>query len=95
MQNTVTTDRYISFNGIACDAHAQRIVSAIRIRIADSACPTPWKTYFVTKLNETADRGQDALYFVGSQVNAIRELFAHYNDNAALQLLEQVEEECC
>ncbi|MBV5311269.1 N(2)-fixation sustaining protein CowN [Chromatium okenii] len=95
MQNTATTDRYISFNGIACDDHAQHIVSALRIHIDNPACPAPWQTYFVTKLEETARRGQDELYFVGSQVNAIRELFIHYNDTGALQLLEQVEEECC
>lgn len=95
MQQAATPDRYISFNGIACDAHAQRIVSAIRTRIDDATCPAPWQTYFVTKLKETAQRGQDELYFVGSQVNAIRELFTHYNDAGALQLLEQIEEECC
>jgi hypothetical protein len=95
VKNTAITDRYISFNGITCDDHAQRIVSALHICIADPACPTPWQTYFVTKLDEIARRGQDELYFVGSQVNAIRELFTHYNDTDALQLLEQVEEECC
>lgn len=94
-RSAVKTDRYLSFAGIACDRDASRIVSAIRDCLGDSEHPSPWQSYFATKLNEAERRGQDALYFVGSQVNAIRELFVHYACEDALRLLDRVEEECC
>ena len=87
-------DRYLSFEGIACDDHARRLVATIRACLAAQA-PSPWQQYFTVKLAENAQRGHDELYFVGSQVNAIRELFAAYEQTDALELLEQVEEECC
>jgi N(2)-fixation sustaining protein CowN len=88
-------DRYLSFEGIACDDHARRIVDSIRACLADIKPESPWHNYFATKLAENAQRGHDDLYFVGSQINAIRELFATYDRPDALELLEQVEEECC
>ena len=89
------TDRYISFDGIACDEHARRIVLSIRDCLGDLARPSPWQAYFETKLSESERRGHDDLYFVGSQVNTIRELFEQHGREEALDLLERVEEECC
>lgn len=94
-QSTVKTDRYVSFEGIECDACARRLVAHIRDCIEDVGRPSPWQSYFQVKLAEVARRGQDELYFVGSQVNAIRELFAHDEHGEALELLDWIEEECC
>ncbi len=89
------TDRYISFDGIACDDHARRIVLAIRDCIGDVSRPSHWHSYFETKLTEAKQRSQDELYFVGSQVNAIRELFEEHGREDALELLDRIEDECC
>ncbi|MGF1498309.1 MAG: N(2)-fixation sustaining protein CowN [Elainellaceae cyanobacterium] len=47
------------------------------------------------KLRDRLSLGQDELHFVGSQMNNIRALFEEYEDDQALDLLEQVEEDCC
>lgn len=88
-------DRYITFEGIDCEERVRRIVAHIRSCIGDTAKPSPLHTYFAVKLDEIEGRGQDELYFVGSQVNPLRELFDHHGDAAAIDLLEQIEEECC
>lgn len=93
---TVKTDRYISFAGIACDAQAQRVLRYVRECLeAPEAASSVWQGYFVRKLDELARLGQDELFFVGSQVNYIRELFEHHQHRAGLALLDQIEEECC
>ena len=94
-RSIVKTDRYVSFAGIECDACARRLVAQIRDCIDAADQPSPWQAYFRAKLSEVSGRGQDELYFVGSQVNAIRELFTHYGREEALALLDQIEEECC
>ena len=93
--STEKTDRYISFDGIACDDHARRIVLWIRECGSDVERPSHWQAYFSAKLTEVEQRGQDELYFVGSQINAIRELFEHYGREDALELLDRIEDECC
>lgn len=89
------TDRYVTFDGIACDEHARHLVRKIRDCIADAAYPSQWQTYFAAKLREAERRGHDDLYVVGSQINALRELFAQHGESDALALLERIEDECC
>lgn len=90
-----TLDRYISFEGFDCDQRAQQLVGLVRQRIAELGEGSQWSRYFVTKLAEAERRGQDELFFVGSQVNALRELFAQDDDEQGNALLEALEEECC
>ncbi len=90
-----TLDRYLSFNGIDCDTRARELVAQVRDLIAEPTAPQAWAAYFVAKLAEAEHRGHDELYFVGSQVNALRELFAQLDDDAALEQLEYLEEACC
>lgn len=89
------TDRYISFEGIECDAYAERIVGYIRDCIGDAENPSDWQAYFERKLVENAGMGQDDLFLVGSQVNYIRMLFEHYDHDEGLELLDTIEEDCC
>lgn len=89
------TDRYISFEGIACDDYARLICEHIRTCLAESANPSPWQSYFARKMDEIDRIGQDELFFVGSQVNYIRELFQFYGRREALDLLDKIEDECC
>ncbi|WP_342799617.1 N(2)-fixation sustaining protein CowN [Hyella patelloides] len=39
--------------------------------------------------------GQDKLHFICSQMNNVYSLFEDYKDTEALNLLKQIEEECC
>jgi hypothetical protein len=47
------------------------------------------------KLEQRIALGQDDLFFVGSQLNDLRSFFEEVKDDAALALLDKVEEECC
>ena len=88
-------DRYVTFQGLDCDSNAEQILQYIQDCLAPSHPVTPWQDYFRLKLKQRQALGQDALFFVGSQISQIRELFETYNASAGLELLEQVEEECC
>lgn len=92
---TATIDRYISFSGIDCDRRAQQLIALIHQHIAALGEASQWSGYFVTKLAESQQRGQDELHFIGSQVNALRELFLLCCDQEAMALLDALEEECC
>jgi N(2)-fixation sustaining protein CowN len=95
-QAAVKTDRYISFEGIECDEQARRVLDCIRDCIkAPGWSAFAWSAYFERKLVEIARMGQDELFFVGSQVNYIRALFEHHEHRAGLDLLDQIEDECC
>ncbi|TVQ20835.1 MAG: N(2)-fixation sustaining protein CowN [Leptolyngbya sp. DLM2.Bin15] len=89
------SDRYVSFQGIDCDGKARRLLDYIAHHMAEPPHPSPWVDYFRTKLADQQALGQDDLYFVGSQINAIHALFEEYDNEEALALLENVEEECC
>jgi hypothetical protein len=93
-------DRYVTFAGMDCDERAEHLMMQIHQRLRELGAQSPWSGYFTTKLAEAEHRGHDALFFVGSQVNALRELFAAIPDAAAcdaaaMELLEALEEECC
>ena len=92
---TEKTDRYVSFGGIDCDGKSKRVLSYIEQYLASPPHESPWLDYFRQKLRDREALGQDELYFVGSQINHIRSLFEDYDDTKALDLLDQVEEECC
>jgi hypothetical protein len=94
-RSAVKIDRYVSFEGHACDDCARRIVAAIHDCLARLGDASPWHAYFRTRLAEVERRGQDELYFVGSQVNTLRELFDEAGADDAAALLERVELECC
>lgn len=89
------TDRYVTFQGIDCDGKAQRILTNIEQYLDAPPHDSPWLDYFRQKLRDRASIGQDELHFVGSQINHIRAFFEEYQNEQALALLEQVEEECC
>ncbi|MEY6433929.1 N(2)-fixation sustaining protein CowN [Thioalkalicoccus limnaeus] len=93
--SAVQIDRYVSFAGNECDECARRLVAAIHASLGRLDERSAWHDYFRKKLAEIEHRGQDELYFVGSQVNSLRELFEQTANDTALRLLERVEHECC
>lgn len=88
-------DRYVSFEGTDCDEKACRIVSYIKQYVEKPPHQSPWSEYFQAKLSNRLALGQDELFLACSQMNNIRSLFEEYEDTEALDLLEQVEEDCC
>lgn len=88
-------DRYVTFNGLDCDGNARRLVSHILRHIDDPAKNNALWEQFRAKLEGSSSQLADELFLVHSYVYYIRELFEEHDDEEGLELLEQVEEECC
>ena len=88
-------NRYISFEGTDCEEKSSKIISHIKHYAENPPHPCPWSDYFRDKLESSLALGQDELFIVCSQMNNVRSLFEEYEDTEALNLLEQVEEDCC
>lgn len=101
MQQTTKPDRYTSFIGIEGDANAHRLMALLRRHIDDPAKDNRFWELFRAKLarvgqpDANGGRCLDELFLIHSYINNIRELFELYDDQAALQLLEQIEAESC
>ena len=89
------TDRYVNFQGIDCDGQASKLIDYIDKYIKNPPHESSWSEYFRTKLREKVSIEQDELHFICSQMNNVYSLFEEYEDTEALNLLEQIEEECC
>ena len=93
-----TTDRYVSFEGIDCDKNAALVIGHVRRLVGDDGEGNPFWAQFMHKVerSNSGDTGVgDALFLVHANLNVIRELFEEREDEEAMALLEQVEEECC
>jgi N(2)-fixation sustaining protein CowN len=95
------TDRYVTFKGIDADGNAKRLVEMLRKHIDDPGKTNVFWEKFKEKLalaenpEPRGGRRLDELFLVHSYINNIRELFEEQQDEAALALLGQVEEESC
>lgn len=89
------TDRYISFEGIDCDGNARRIMALIDRHLATPGRNNAFWDYFNKKRAGSADARPDELFLIHSNINQVREFFETCEDEEALRLLEQLEEECC
>jgi N(2)-fixation sustaining protein CowN len=96
-----STDRYVTFKGIDGEGNAKKVVAMLRRYIDDPQKTNLFWEKFKEKLalaeNPDLNSGRrlDELFLVHSYINNIRELFEEHRDEAALALLEQVEEESC
>ncbi len=90
-----TTDRYISFEGIDCDGNAARLMACIENQLAQPGRSNAFWDYFMNKRQGGSGPRPDDLFLVHSNINQIRELFETWRDEEALELLLQLEEECC
>ena len=89
------TDRYISFQGIDCAGNARRIMISIDRHLSIPGRSTVFWAYFMKKRAGGAGPEPDDLFLLHSNINQVRELFETWNDDESMQLLIQLEEECC
>ncbi len=95
------TDRYVTFKGINGNDNSRLLMGFLRRYIDDPATSNPFWEKFKDKLTlassgpGTPGNRRDELLLVHSYINNIRELFEDHNDQEALVLLQQVEEESC
>jgi hypothetical protein len=98
---TAKPDRYVSFIGINGDENSRVLMGMLRRHIDDPERTNPFWEKFKEKLDsvgapdKTSGRCLDELFLIHSYINNIRELFETYDDQDALDLLEQIEEESC
>lgn len=93
--STEQPDRYISFCGIDCDANADELIKLLNESMLAHKGSEEWISYFQKKIAEQVKMGRDNLHFIHNQINALYEYFELCNDDIALVLLYQVEQECC
>ena len=93
--NPAKSDRYVSFIGMDCDAKAAHLMEHINRHIDDPGKTNVFWEYFKKKAAGGSGPKPDALFLIHSNLNQIRELFEHYADTTALELLDQIEEEFC
>lgn len=90
-----TTDRYISFEGIDCDCNARQVMVLIETLVSQSGEANAFWDYFMKKRAGGSGPKPDDLFLIHSNINQVRELFETCQDEKAINLLEQLEEECC
>jgi N(2)-fixation sustaining protein CowN len=91
----VKLDRYVSFIGLDCDAKATRLVELIHAHIDKSKYNAPFWEYFKKKAAGSFGPRPDNLLLIHSHLNEIRELFEQIADTEGMNLLDQLEQECC
>lgn len=88
-------DRYISFEGIDCDGNARRVMECIVRNVAIPERNNAFWEYFLKKRDGGSGPRPDDLFLIHAHINQVRELFETWQDEEALRLLGQLEEECC
>lgn len=92
---TARPDRYQSFCGIDCDIRAEQFMQDLHQKLADQCGDAKWRAYMALKIEQNQKMGQDALFFIGAQVNALYAYLETTEDKEALQHLWDIEQECC
>lgn len=88
-------DRYTSFIDIDCEGNASKIMDRLHQLTQAGHSEDQFVIYFTAKLAQKEALGQDALFFICSQINVIQSLFENRQDQDALQWLAQIEADCC
>lgn len=89
-------DRYISFEGIDCDGKAQQLMDLLDQQLSNPGRSNVFWEYFANKrAGSSGGPKPDNLLLIHANINVIREFFETWQDEAALTLLLELEEECC
>jgi hypothetical protein len=94
-QQQASPDRYLSFKDIDCDGNASRVMDCIVRNVTMPDRNTAFWDYFMKKRAGTSGPRQDDLFLIHAHINQVRELFETWQDEGAMQLLGQLEEDCC
>lgn len=89
------TDRYVSFQDIDCAGNARRLMEYLDRQLAIPGRSNAFWEYFAKKRAGNAVTTPDDLFLIHSNINQFRDFFESWNDEEALILLLQIEEECC
>ena len=89
------TDRYVSFQDIDCAGNARRLMEYLDRQLAIPGRSNAFWEYFAKKRAGNAVTTPDDLFLIHSNINQFRDFFESWNDEEALTLLLQIEEECC
>jgi N(2)-fixation sustaining protein CowN len=93
--STHSTDRYVSFEGIDCDGNARQVMACIEQMLELPGRSNAFWDYFMKKREGGSGPKPDDLFLIHSNINQVRELFETWGDDAAMQRLVKLEEECC
>ncbi len=93
--NNNNSDRYISFCNIDCDENANHLMNILHKNLENRSGSEKWNSYFRNKIQEQNNMGRDNLNFIGNQLNMLYSYFDECEDKEALELLYQLEQECC
>jgi len=88
-------DRYVSFSGIQCDVRADELIARLKEALYTLPEDHRWRGYFDQKFAQQTAQGADNLHFVGSQMNTLNAFFEEMDDAIALDMLWQLEQNCC
>ena len=94
-EESKSTDRYISFDGIDCDGNARAVMQAIEKHLVIAERNNAFWDYFMKKRAGGSGPKPDDLFLIHSNINQVRELFETWQDEEAMALLVLLEEECC
>jgi len=90
------SDRYISYKGIECEKNSAELIRLLRYHIDDPAKNNAfWGKFRGLLADAESGKGKDYLFLIHCYINNIQELFELYDDQPALDLLHQIEVECC
>jgi len=98
---TTTTDRYVTFKGIDCEGNSKRLMEMLRRHLADPQKSNPFWDKFLDRLaqvgrpQQNGGRSLDELFLIHTYINNLYEFFEEVEDDTALELLGQIERECC
>jgi len=98
---SIKSDRYVSYKNIDCAGNSKKIMRMLRRHINDPQKSNLFWEKFKEKLAQVdhpgqgADQGVDELFLIHTYLNNLHEIFAEYDDQVAIELLEQIERECC
>jgi len=94
-QSVEERDRYVSFVGLDCNGQARRLIAMLRPYMDDPAKSNPFWQLFAKKLAPTSGPTHDELFLIHAHINILRDQLEQHDDEAALSLLDQIEQECC
>jgi len=98
---SIKSDRYVSYKNIDCAGNSKKIMRMLRRHINDPQKSNLFWEKFKEKLAQVdhpgqgADQGVYELFLIHTYINNLHEIFAEYDDQVAIELLEQIERECC